>query len=431
MVIMAVNLIDTDIKKYNYKFKPDYDTDPLKYKEYGIKNHIRNFVEYYCILPNITNISGFNLRYLKWFLETNNSPGVILIQKRNDRWLVSTNSRHPGFHKFLISGILIVLGELKENVDITHQQDEILEQIPEEYREYIKKEDIIMMEKGIKSPEVFEYYLKDYEKREIINMIVENTNIKNIIYLFRTYRDKYPKMSFISFHIKNGKDDQNYIYNISTNWLEEDDTTFKNKMKFFIHRLCNDSNELFDFDISISTIKDPPIKILVKQNTELYNYVSFQKYDLPIKCWVQLLFAIGSFGIRKFYDFGYLDTIIEKTIEFVDEHQTSDNYQITNLVKRLYKFALLEPVLSKADCKVYFNVIARSTNDNNTMLYLRANFCIFAERLLCQMKGNYSDDEKSKMIIKFRDHYNNKFFFSDEQKENDLSYQYVQRILDI
>ena len=288
-----------------------------------------------------------------------------------------------------------------------------------------------MMEKGIKSPDVFEYYLKDYEKREIINMIVENTNIKNIIYLFRTYRDKYPKMSFISFHIKNGKDDQNYIYNISTNWLEEDDTTLKNKMKFFIHRLCNDSNELFDFDISISTIKDPPIKILVKQNTELYNYVSFQKYDLPIKCWVQLLFAIGSFGIRKFYDFGYLDTIIEKTIEFVDEHQTSDNYQITNLVKRLYKFALLEPVLSKADCKVYFNVIARSTNDNNTMLSLRANFCIFAERLLCQMKGNYSDDEKSKMIIKFRDHYNNKFFFSDEQKENDLSYQYVQRILDI
>ena len=115
--------------------------------------------------------------------------------------------------------------------------EEILEQIPEEFREYIDEPDLLILEKGpiIKPPNVFEYYLKEYEKREITNMIVKSTNIREFIKLFRTYREKNPKMNFISFHIRaNRDDDRNQIYNISTNWLEEDIITLRTKIECFM-----------------------------------------------------------------------------------------------------------------------------------------------------------------------------------------------------
>jgi hypothetical protein len=409
---------------------------------YGRK--IRNFIDYTTVLQETDKdmFVCFQGKLLEWFNTTNNTTrNGIIIEMVNNQWQVSTNSNNVGFQKYIISGIIKCLYEIRnETKAITSSKkldkafDKHIEQIPESFREFVSKSDFEDDQKKHSQPltrNISEYILdKDIEK--VCQMIEGSVPISNYIELFRNYRETHPKISFITFTIRNPMYNRSHTHSIPMEWLES--SSSPEKIGYFLDRLVDDTNRLIPFQISLSTFRDPPMKELLETNMDLYDKLDFKDKSGNMDIWIQFLITIGRFGIQMLDNLMYFDTILH-TIQTREE----DGYNFSEFskngkpyygktIRKLYQFALKDRGLSKTDQLTYFQIVAEC-NEKDNYLFKRAKFCVASERFLNRLStGKYSKSEKDREVARFKGDKQNNKYFSIRQEDNDYSYKFVKLI---
>lgn len=440
---MAQSINKINLKTYRMEFIRDDNTIANRCLLYGLK--IRDFKEYISILPEIKeDISNIKPKLLEWFNTTNNTNrNGIVIELVNKQWQVATNSNNVGFQKYLISGIIKCLyqirDEMKETVasaKLNKAYDKHIEQIPESYREFVSKSDFEDDQKknsthSSSTRNVSEYILdKDVEK--ICQMIENRVPISNYIEMFRNYREKHPKISFITFTIRNPIYKHDQKHSVPMEWLES--SSSPEKIGYFLDRLIDDSYQLIPFQVSLSTFKDPPMKELLETNHDLYDKLDFKDKSGNIDIWIQFLMTIGRFGIQMLDNLMYFDTIL-----LTIQNMAEDGYNFSEFskngkpyygktIRKLYQFALKDKGLSKVDQQIYFQIVA-DCNEQENHLLKRAKFCVASERFLNRLStGNYSKIEKQREVARFISDKQNNKYFSIRQEDNDYSYKFVKLI---
>ena len=450
--IKRYDLVDLNIKEYILKFIEN-DSNNIHSKRY-LKYDMRftkRLKEFSCELPLLTDpLEQFGQDYFNWFNNTNKSYYKIIIEfdKGNNYWIVSTNSLNLGFHKYLVGGIIKLLYNYQKNYQTNYQKNQKVnsilnenenqfEEIPEEFCQYVSKEDLV--ERNLLKPLCYEWYFKDFQNQEVYKMITNRVDLKDYITLFKKYRIQFPKMSFLTFHVASidSITFKRQIYNIPVDWLEiESNPILESKIAYFINRLLNKDEVLKDFTISITTVNDLPVRELLNDNDDLYKKVEFDKYGIDKQIWIQMLFAIGPFGINKLYEYMMLDNVIKILENHMNINNMNDDinrkiikHKYGDTIKKLYKFSMMEPGLSKIDMNIYFKVVESINNQPDNIIHHRAKFCVYAERLIENINnGKYSKYEIKVKVARFKSTGQNKAFFTNYKEINEYLYKYVHQL---
>lgn len=380
-------------------------------KEFGFNGNLINFKAYTCHIPLVLP-ETFPDEFLKLFEKDKKNDIKLIIEKNDkDNYKIMTSNKNNGFHKFLIN---CCVRYLRDNFKTIFERPQQKSEPPEYFQQNLFKED----EKIIK-----EEFLAGECKAETISNF------------FKKIKYNSPKASYLSFIFEDESYKTKYFDLNMISEIEDE----KND-KFIFEEACALFDSLYDYEkdivpefyVTIDTVKDPKIYELINKFSKFRESINYEFTD---ELWKDFLLAIGDFGIARLSAGNHLHDLIDVLENYIENMSVQYNAEKSHFkmrqktIKKLYKFTNNIFGTESENFKIFLNTILNSSDNNDKFLIKRGKFCISANNLLKKIDNEYKDFSETdlkKRISKFIS--NNKHYFSDYQRSEETSFNFVKAI---
>lgn len=464
------------LRKFNgvkFEFKPNNSN---RQRIFGLG--INYFKEYVCILNMLQHIpESFKEKFEKWYADnTKDKKVIIVVEKKNGHWSIATSKAQPGYHKFLITGIVKTLYACKEELYYSDKAKrnsakknvmrdngtkknyvydeskksgendeyikEIIDSLPDEYKHFE-----IPVPCENKYTHIYSTEISDSDLELFSKIIEEDKDVYNkLIAFFTGLRITNPKLGLVDFlfdekfsKIDSSGNKYSAPISFDITVLDKSFREICNKLDFIIQCVWNYSiHDKYPLSIKLSFGKDKTGRELFMDNQKLFEEVDFEncpifedtenagKFNPNISMlWKHLLHSIGSHGIKHLHNADifkdFVMTIVdtfqlesEKTADILKSEQKN----IKNCIKRMYIGSLNVKFNSRSEHQPYFEFFTMS-KDSINFVKTNAKLNMSVTRFIDSINTENTDSFNIKKIKKFvKQEWNAKFFKNPPRFEN-------------